>query len=226
MSIIYNKENTISAKNILRTDEKICDIWKIYYSPSNKIGNCTNLYRLHKPKTYEDFFQKYVSYASEHKDLPISKRGLTEEEIIKMANDYMERGNAVSDKPHQFETYLNDIICHIITETFDGKVQETNFSKFLETLGYKCDYFEGSIDALYGLDIKVTNQYGRASAIQIKPLAFFTSPRIYIQKDRINLCAKYEKALSEQKLKTYYAIYKKDIFFLNIFDNKRNNNPS
>lgn len=210
MSIEYNRENTVKAKNTLRKDDKISTIWKRFYAPSNIIGNCTNLYRLHKPISEEDFFNKYIQYALEHKDLPISKRGLSEEELINLANDYMQRGNAVSKKPHQFDTYLNDMICHIITETYDGKIQEINFTKFLESLGYKCDYFEGSIDGKYGLDIKVTKSDGKLSAIQIKPISFFTSTRSDVQADRINLCVKYEKTLSEQKFKTYYAIYKKD----------------
>ena len=35
---------------------------------------------------------------------------------------------------------------------------ELSFMRFLESLGYECDFFAGDIDAKYGVDIKVTRK--------------------------------------------------------------------
>ena len=60
------------------------------------------------------------------------------------------------------------------------------------------------------MDIKVTRDDSRVSAIQIKPISFFKSNRSDVQRDRIHLCMKYEEAFYNLGFKTYYAIYVKD----------------
>ena len=95
---------------------------------------------------------------------------------------------------------------------------ELSFMRFLESLGYECDFFEGNIDAKYGVDIKVTRKSdGKTSAIQIKPITFFKSKRNDVHKDRVNLIHMYYNFLKDYNLKTYYAIYLKDKDNGNIF---------
>lgn len=210
MHFFYNKEETLRAKEKLGKYSSISEIWRKKYAPSNRIGNCSNLFRLHKPKDENDFFEKYFRYAENNTHLPISQRGLTHSEFKELVKNYMDDADKTVDEQFSYEIYLNDCLCHIITETFSGKIQEMNFIAFLESLGYKCSFFDGKTDAKYGLDIKVTRHDGRVSAIQIKPLSFFKSNRSDVQKDRINLCVKYEETLRIYNIKTYYAIYYKD----------------
>ncbi len=207
MQNFYFRNRTISAKEKIGKNGIISSIWHDNFAPSNKIGNCTNLFRMLEPKNEKDFCDKYFQYAEEHKELPISKRGLTYDEFTTLVNKYMIMGNTASDCDYDYDTYFNDALCHIITETYDGKIKELEFKKFLETLGYNCDYFDGSIDAKYGVDLKVTREDGKISAIQIKPISFFKSKRMDVRKDRISLIYKYHKFLKDYSCKTYYAIY-------------------
>ena len=210
VQIFYNREKTIKAKEKIGKEDLISEIWRRQFAPSNKIGNCTNLFRIHNPKDENEFCDKYFQYAEKNRHLSISKRGLTYDEFVNLVNDYMTKGNAVSGKTFDYDVYSNYALCHIITETYDGKKLEIEFKKFLEQLGYKCDYFEGTIDAKYGVDIKVTRGDNKISAIQIKPISFFKSKRIDVYKDRIGLVHKYHNFLNDYGYKTYYAIYYKD----------------
>lgn len=211
MQNFYFRNKTVKAKEKLGQIGKISDIWRRSFAPSNHIGNCTNLFRKLKPENEKDFSDKYFQYAEDNKQLPISERGLTYDEFVELVKNYQEKGNTASGFDFDFETYFNDALCHIITETYDGKIQELEFMKFLEKLGYHCDYFDGSEDAKYGIDIKVTNpKNNKVSAIQIKPITFFKSKRIDVFKDRVNLIHKYHSCIADLGIKTYYAIYFRD----------------
>lgn len=208
----YFKNRTVKAKEKIGKHNLISEIWRYSYAPSNKIGNCTDLFRKLRPTNEKDFCDKYFQYAEEHKDeLPITKRGLTYDEFVKLVTEYMTRGNAASGYEYEYDDYFNDALCHIITETYDGKIQEMDFMNFLTELGYECGYFDGKVDAKYGVDIKVTNpKNGKVSAIQIKPVSFFKSRRSDVVKDQKHLIHKYHNCLNDFGIKTYYAIYYKD----------------
>lgn len=210
MQNFYFKKRTIEAKNKIGKNGIISTIWHDNFAPSNKIGNCTNLFRKHMPQNEKDFCDKYFKYSEENKGLPISERGLTYDEFVTLVKNYMSTANTKSGMNYDYDTYFNDALCHIITETYDGKIMELEFRKFLESMGYKCDYFDGSTDAKYGVDIKVTRDDGKVSAIQIKPISFFKSKRIDVHRDRVAMVHKYHNFLKDYGCKTYYAIYYKD----------------
>lgn len=209
-SIEFSRESCIKARGILGKDRTASVVWRNNFAPSNHIGNCTNLYRTIRPASVDDFYEKYVERAIKNPELPIKSRGLSEHELIQLAKDYKSLSESGRNVDIPYETYLNDALCHIIVETWDGQNNEREFARFLNTLGYECSNFEGSVDAKYGLDIKVVRSDGKLSAIQIKPVSFFMSNRPDVQNDRINMCVKYENALADLGLKTYYAIYKTD----------------
>ena len=208
--LIFNREECVKAKNILGRNSSISMIWRNRFAPSNKIGNCTNLYRKLKPLNCEDFYLKYIDYAEKHSDLPISKRGLSYDELISLCEKYKADVEEKTNVNYDLSVYFHDALCHIILETWEGQQNERDFAAFLEKLGYSCSTFDGSVDSEYGVDIKVTRSDGRISGIQIKPISFFVSNRNDVQSDRINLCYKYESALHNFGFKTYYAIYVKD----------------
>ena len=210
MFINFNIEKCLKAKEELHKYDIVGKIWRENFSPSNSIGNCTYLYRLLNPENYIDFYKKYIEYADKNSLLNIWKRGLTEEEIIKLAINYKELVEKNSNINKPFETYLYDAICHIIVETYDGQFQEKEFIEYLKEKGFNCTKFDSNIDTKYGVDIKVTTDVNKVFAIQIKPISFFLSNRQDVINDRINLCIKYEKALKELNIKTYYAIYDKN----------------
>lgn len=207
----YNKENTIKAKKILGKDENIREIWKHYYAPSTSIGNCSNLFKILNPRSEEDFFNKYFQYAQEHRNLSIWKRGLTYDEFVLMVNEYMEKGNEVSKNgQYDYDIYFNDTLCHIITETYEGKLRELSIIKYLEEkMGCKCSFYDGKIDARYGVDIKCQKD-NIEQAIQVKPISFFLSTKKDVHEDRVNLVKKYNLFEKDYGIKTYYVIYKLD----------------
>ena len=211
----YFKKQTLKAKNDLHFNKDIGDtlsnIWRDDFSGSNKIGNVTNLFRILQPSSEKDFCDKYFEYAEKNKHLPIAQRGLTFWEFLTLVSKYKEIGDSISGIKFDIGTYFNDALCHIITETYNGKMQEKMFFEFLTNIGYECSYVEGKMDGKYGADIKATNGNGKAFAIQIKPITFFKSTRSDVLKDRINMCHKYENLLNEFNIKTYYAIYMKNI---------------
>jgi hypothetical protein len=214
----YFRNRTIKAKEEIGKYGIISRIWHDKFAPSNRIGNVTNLFMKLKPKDEKDFCDKYFQYAEEHKDLPISQRGLTYSEFVELVKNYMESANKANGIEFTYETYFNDALCHIITETYDGKIIELRFRRFLESLGYECDFFEGSIDAKYGVDIKVTRKSeGKTFAVQIKPISFIKSRRNDVHDARVELIYKYHNFLKDYKLKTYYAFYFKDKDTGNIF---------
>ena len=210
MQFLFNSDKCLKSKAILGKNSIISTIWHNYFAPSNKIGNCTNLYRLLEPTDCNDFYEKYVKYGEEHSCLPISKRGLSYNELVLLAEKYKKTVEDKLNVKYDLSIYFYDALCHIIVETWDGQQNERDFIKFLTNLGYNCSKFDGKIDAEYGVDIKVTRDDGRISAIQIKPISFFKSNRSDVQADRISLCVKYEEALKKFGFKTYYAIYSKD----------------
>ena len=210
MEYFFNEGECIKAKGLLGKNGIASKIWHNYFAPSTKIGNCTNLYRTLKPENCKDFFNKYIKYAEENADLPIKERGLNYEELFSLAVRYKKAVEDKTNLSYEVDTYFNDALCHIIVETWQGQQIEGDFIHFLESLGYNCSKFDGTIDATYGVDIKVTRDDGKVSAIQIKPISFFKSNRGDVQSDRIALCEKYEEAYKKFGFKTYYAIYIKD----------------
>lgn len=210
MQFLFDNEECLKSKAILGKNGIVSTIWHNYFAPSNRIGNCTNLYRKLNPTDCNDFYEKYIKYGEEHMELPISKRGLSYDELVSVAERYKKAVEEKTNLSYDLSVYFYDALCHIIVETWDGQQNERDFIKFLTNLGYKCSKFDGKIDAKYGVDIKVTRNDGRVSAIQIKPISFFKSNRSDVQTDRINLCIKYEEALKNLQFKTYYAIYVKD----------------
>lgn len=211
MRFIFDEEKCRFAKEHIGRNGEISKVWMTQFSPKNKIGNCTNLFRKLKPTSPEDFYEKYIKYAEEHHTLPVKERGLTYEELLLLAGQYCNAGNAHSKVNYEADMYFYDMLCHIILETWEGQRTEREFSRFLEKLDYKCDHFDGEVDATYGLDIRVRRKDGKVSAIQIKPMTFFLSNRPDVVEHRRLLCKKYERTYEDMNgLKTYYAVYCKD----------------
>lgn len=207
---LYDRENTIKAKRLLAKNEKITKIWHDNFAPSNKIGNCSNLFKILNPRSEKDFFNKYFEYAEKNRIKQIRYRGLTYDEFALFVNNYMKMGNDGNGEVFTYDTYFNDAVCHIITETYDGKHREISIINYLENkMDCKCSFFDGAIDATYGVDIKC--QKGNITqAIQVKPISFFLSHREDVIRDQIKLVSKYRKFYKDYGIKTYYVIYRDD----------------
>ena len=202
----FDLDKCKQAKETLKCN----DVWRKKFAPSNKVGNCTRLYRFLKPTNEEDFYKKYLKFAETNKTLRISLRGLTYDELINLSERYRDEYNTLYNKDYCLETFFYDVLQHVIVETYQGQKIERDFIVYLNHLGYKCSSFTPEIDATYGLDIKVNRKDGKVFAVQIKPISFFIAESNNVQTDRINLCKKYVSALNNLRIKTYYSIYVKD----------------
>ena len=210
MQFEFDEQKCREAKAKLKKSGDIMGIWRKSFAPSNRIGNCTTLYRKLKPVDYNDFFIKYIDHAEHHKNWKTRWKGLTYDEILDLSERYKNKVYEETGVEYDVSTFFYDALCHIIIETFDGQKHEEEFRNYLINLGYSVSTFDGDIDTIYGMDVKVTRNDGKVSAIQIKPLSFYQSNRWDVQRDRIGLCEKYENALNNLGIKTYYAIYSHD----------------
>lgn len=212
INIQYDRAKTEEAKSRIGKYKEISLLYRRDFAPSSRIGNCTNLFRKLLPKNEEDFCEKYFDYAEKHPIYPIKERGLSKREFCLLAKEYKKASELVLTEAALLfmeEDYLNDLLCHVITETYDGKKQELAFMGYLKSLGYDVSYFEGGIDAKYGVDIKIEKDR-KAMAVQIKPFSFFVSKREDVFRDRVLMVEKYYHCLKDCGLTTCYAVYAKD----------------
>lgn len=210
MQIKYSREDTLKAKAIIGKYDKIGCVFRNNFSPMNRVGNLTDLFRLHKPKSEEDFFNKYITYAEAHKNtLPVIKRGLTNDELLERATTYMSLANNSANTRFELDLYIKDMLCHLITETYDGKKYEMQFFNYLTSCGYEPEFVCGELDSEYGVDILI-DKNEKSLAIQVKPISFFKSTRSDVCQDKAKLIRNNYKLLQKRGIKTVYAIYHKD----------------
>ncbi|MBP5725076.1 MAG: hypothetical protein J6X18_16075 [Bacteroidales bacterium] len=208
-NIEFSEKKCRKAKERVRKFEPAMKVWGKEFSPSRSIGKCTALFRILAPESYDDFFAKYIKYASEHLDKPIQDRGLTEEELVKCSERYKALTEEHCGEKFPIEDYLYDALCHIIVETFDGMSSERIALEYLMRLGINVEYASYLYDSEYGIDILAKCGSKILYGIQVKPESFFKSSRYDVRRDRALLVKKKDKALSDG-IKTYYMVYKKD----------------
>ena len=224
--LTYNEKEGARAKKILNDSVTLSSLYREKFSHKPRVGNCSMLFSKLQPKTPEEFFYKYITYATENKDkLPIKERGLTEEELIAISTEYMTEGNKALDFDYPFDLYLNTMIYHIITETFNGKQREMDVVNMLENMGYEGKINEGEDDSLYNMDISAYKEGKQQFAIQVKPISFFKSKKPDVEADQKKACEAYERAKRIHGITTYYMIYKanpdKSWFWLKNLNNKK-----
>lgn len=205
--MVFDYEKCIKYKETYIGDIKFNYIWRNCFAPSNKIGNCTNLYRRLNPSSYEDFYKKYVEYAEANKDLKIKDRGLTYDELVLLSKNYKDKCKNTGCEVYDDEVYFYVALAHIIIETFDGQEKERMFKEYLIKNGFSCDCLDGVFDGKYGIDIIAKDAKNNKFFIQIKPLSFFASSRMDVVQDQKKLCEKYKDLYLNHNIQTLYAVY-------------------
>ena len=206
-TIVFNEDACRDAKKLLGKNVRIMKTWNDYFAPAKSIGKCSTLITRHQPTTYEDFFNSYIRYARSHIDQPIKDRGLTTDELFKLAENYKRISETNATFSYDVETYLNDALCHIIVETFDGRKKELDIIRRLKELGFEVEVADDEFDRKYGIDIICKKDGKVVMGIQVKPHTFLTSSRKDVGEDRVRLYEKYKKAKDELNIETYYAVY-------------------
>lgn len=163
-----------------------------------KIGSCSKLYHILKPSSYQDFLDKYLKSGedSEFNYNTLTGRydkGRTLDQINAIATLYHKQ---INNPDITLEMCFDDLINHIIIETFDGHKIETYLINKLIESGFNVNNEEDDMDAICGVDITVYNPYTNKtiSFIQVKPISTFLSNnnKSLIQ-DRANFFSKQEK---------------------------------
>lgn len=216
IKIIFNKEYNM--------------IYKVHYSPKTSIGDCSFLYRKYKPSSYEDFFNKYIKdYTDDfsfenHKGNIYCGRSLQQliflsERYFNDIQDYNKKMKKKNDVTQQM--CFDDLINHIIIETFDGKIVERFLSKMISesSSDFVVEECNGDKDSEYGADIIVKKKSDRnyIRYLQIKPHTFFLGTKnkslISDRKRAIMKEYKLRKSLDNQGY-IEYIIYNKEALLL------------
>lgn len=164
-----------------------------------RVGSCSTLYEQLRPSSYQDFMDKYLESGKEsgfdrHEMKGREDKGRTMEELEIIAHAYHDdlRRYGIS-----YEECLDDLINHIILETFDGHDIERHLIRLLErNKGYVICGADGDLDAEMGVDIVIRNASDKhvSHFMQVKPIStFMGNSNQSLKADRVNFYKKQEK---------------------------------
>lgn len=196
MSTITLKDREYYETNKRMVCGKYNERWKSI-SGRRYVGNCSLLYRKLNPTSYQDFFDKYVSYiAPDDQTYGESirrnpKYGRSVNDLTRLAEYYK---RICRDETIPLENFLDDVICHTIIETFDGHQAERELKHILLEKGFNVNETEGDLDAKLGVDLVVRGKNGMVqNLIQVKPIStFLGNNNQSLIKDRKNFFTKQE----------------------------------
>ena len=173
-----------------RIGKKHNKLWKTI-SGRPYVGNCSYLYATLKPTSYQDFFDKYINFISPVNEGDKLKKnqfyGRTIADLVRLATYYQEQAN---DENFTLEEFFDDIVCHVIIETFDGHKAEKELMKVLTDYGFDVEETEGDMDAEYGVDLIVRKNGEFKEFIQVKPISTFVRTNPSLIEDRSNFFMK------------------------------------
>jgi len=140
-----------------------------WYTINNRkeIGDMSYLYHKYKPTSYKDFYIKYTTDTGDDGD--VRHRGRSEQELLQLAHKY-QRISKRYDLP--ISTFYNNLVWHIIIQSYDGHKYEQQFINYINSLGYNAVTVNSNLDAEYGVDIEVFNDKKRLFFVQVKPITF------------------------------------------------------
>lgn len=173
-----------------RIGKKHNKLWKSI-SGRPYVGDCSYLYSTLKPLNYQDFFDKYVNFINPiNEGIKLKKNtnyGRTIDDLTRLAIYYQEQAQ---DDNFTLEEYFDDIVCHVIIETFDGHQAEKELMNVLTSYGFDVEETEGVMDAEYGVDLIVRKNGELKEFIQVKPISTFVRTNPSLIEDRSNFYMK------------------------------------
>ena len=182
------------------------DLWKQKYCHKHVSGSGNYLFSMLKPTSEEDFYNKFVTYASMNKQKQIAWRGLDEGELMTLAESFKRDFEANAPCDNNVETYYNYLLLHLIQEPFNGHKKEFEFLDYLKRKGKDAVLADGELDLRYKVDIVVRPNIG----IQVKreSILYSHSENVMKAMDDIKVCK--DEVKNRYGLDMYYAIYTKD----------------
>ena len=180
-------------QNLKKRLAKYNKIYKDNIAPKPYVGDNSKLYSILKPTSYQDFFDKYTTYLPTPNYIPKNLKGSQEygrsiEHLQMLAGRYKE---LVNDDAFTVEDFFDDIVCHVIIETFDGHKPERELVRILSEKGYEVEETSGVMDSEYGVDLIVSKDGEVKEYIQVKPLSTFLGTKnCSLKNDRSNFFIK------------------------------------
>lgn len=126
MELDYSiKSNEYYEINKNKLNHKYNLIYKEKYAPKSNIGDCSYLYKVFKPISYEDFLNQYMNCPCDNFSFKTHKGndkcGRSREQLKYLAECYY--NDIKKEFPNDDVTVqecLDNLINHIIIETYDG----------------------------------------------------------------------------------------------------------
>lgn len=216
------KEKEYYEKVKKKFNEKYSLIYRNKFSGRPYVGNCSYLYKILHPTSPEDFFNKYTAYYNDEFSYKNHKGnenfGRSVEQLKYLAKCYYE-SIIKKDKNSNvtIQDCYDDLVNHIITETYDGHFVERYMVSFIleSSDDFIVEPCVGKLDAEIGIDfiIKKHSDPSYVRYMQVKPQSFFfyAKENESLLRDRLNAMRK-EKILQDEIDKNgviEYIIYNK-----------------
>lgn len=223
MELDYSiKSNEYYEINKNKLNPKYNLIYKEKYAPKSNIGDCSYLYKIFKPISYEDFLNQYMNCPCDNFSFKTHKGndkcGRSREQLKFLAECYY--NDIKKEFPNDDVTVqecLDNLINHIIIETYDGHGVERYFVNLIRgwSQHYIVEECDGKYDSELGIDfiIRRDDDENFVRYMQIKPNSFF----YYTRKHKALIDDRKNAFLKELKLNEIdengtieYLIYDKD----------------
>lgn len=175
---------------------------KIYRHPQ-AIGYVSAFFKKYKPASFENALDLYYLSGIRDKDLPITQRGRTKEEIEDLAIDWKEKCGV--DLP--LVDFYDAIILHAVIETVFGNIMESTAATAYRNRGFDVEETDGRDDRSLGIDFIATMDESKL-LVQVKPISFFRGEKADLVKDRVTTWKKHKMGLEKYPEASYaYMIY-------------------
>lgn len=184
-------------------DDKYGEPWQKKYAGKPSVGAMVWLCDNWKPKSYEDFFNRYIT--DYHGDDRLH-RGRSPEEIEEIAVNWQKD---VKDFDTPLSEYFDAIILHTVVETYVGTDFEKKAVKCLSEHGWAAVHGTDEEDSSMNIDYKIYDKDGVLRYfLQVKPLSFVVGNRNHTFRDRVNAFEKHEIGNKKYPgVPYYYLIY-------------------
>lgn len=171
------------------------------------IGDMMYLAYKLQPTSAQDFFNKYTK-DGERKVKDEKLRGRTVAELQQIARNYQK---LCKDRSIKFEDFYNNVILHVIVESYEGYIKECSFFNYVKAKGLDIRKAPNNLDAEYGIDFVIYKDNKPKYAIQHKPISFIMGNRNQsLINDRISALYKIKKTKDKFNIPTAYVFYTKE----------------
>lgn len=208
--MVYDSEKVTASKIIESVNvpygKGARDLWKHKYCQKDVSGSGNYLWSVLKPVGEFDFYHKFINYAEENKSKPIAWRGLTHDELTRLAESFKADFEADAKCDYPVETYYNYMLLHLIQEPFNGHRKEIEMLEYLLSRDKPARRADGELDLKYKVDILVGDDIG----IQIKRETILYSRKENVVKAIEDLTRSKDIVKEKFGITMYYGVYKAD----------------